>query len=132
MRRKRPCRICRRWFLPHPRAGDRQRVCSGASCQRERNRRSSAAWRARNGEEERADRLRARLVKQGEAEPAKVGLEDPRLRIDFGAARTAVGLEATVFVEETAGVLWWWARNAVLQQGTGITGKSPKHPGVGG
>jgi hypothetical protein len=27
MAKKRPCGICRRWFEPHPRAGDRQTVC---------------------------------------------------------------------------------------------------------
>ena len=35
MLRKRPCRICRRWFQPHARAGERQRVCSEAACQRD-------------------------------------------------------------------------------------------------
>jgi hypothetical protein len=47
MRRKRPCRICRRWFVPHPGAGDRQHVCSAVDCQRERHWRACPLARAR-------------------------------------------------------------------------------------
>jgi hypothetical protein len=61
MRRKRPCRICRRWYVPHPRAGDRQHVCSAADCQRERHRRACQRWREHEVPAERAHRLRQRL-----------------------------------------------------------------------
>jgi len=44
--KKRPCSICRKWFEVDPRVGDRQRVCSGAECQRKRRARSQAAWLA--------------------------------------------------------------------------------------
>ena len=33
--RKRPCRICKRWFMPHPRVKDRQKTCGNPPCQRE-------------------------------------------------------------------------------------------------
>ena len=46
--RKKPCRICRRWFRPDVRVGDRQRVCSRPECQQVRRRKSQASWRARN------------------------------------------------------------------------------------
>jgi hypothetical protein len=46
--RKCPCRICRRWFYPDPRAGDRQRACSNPNCQTARRRKSQANWRAEN------------------------------------------------------------------------------------
>ena len=31
--RKKPCRICRRWFRPDPRVGQRQRACGEPDCQ---------------------------------------------------------------------------------------------------
>ncbi len=31
--RKRPCSICRRWFRPDPRVGDRQHACTKPECQ---------------------------------------------------------------------------------------------------
>jgi hypothetical protein len=46
--RKRPCRICRRWFYPDRRAGDRQRACSNPGCQTARRQKTQANWRAEN------------------------------------------------------------------------------------
>ena len=118
MARKRPCRICRKWFLPHPRAGDRQHVCSDPGCQRERNRRACAAWRRRHPDYDREDRLRRRL--RTDESPAAEGpvtlAVDPLRRIDWSAARNAVGLQVAVTIEETGKVLHLWARNAVPAQ----------------
>ena len=55
--RKRPCRICCRWYFPSARQGDRQRVCSAEACQRERRRQTQARWRAENPEYFAARRL---------------------------------------------------------------------------
>lgn len=113
MLRKRPCRICHRWFRPHPRAGDRQQACSAAPCQAERRRRAVAAWRRRHPDYDRDDRLRRRL----QATPRAVASEaDPLARLDWGAARNAVGLEVAVVIEETGRLLVSWARNAVMRQ----------------
>ena len=124
MVRKRPCRICHRWFRPDARAGDRQRACSAASCQAERRRQAVAAWRARHPDYDREDRLRRRLQK--EAAPA-VGV-DPMSGVDWRAARNAVGLEVAVVVEESSRVLAIWTRNAVSLQGAGITPQSGPLP----
>lgn len=118
MLRKRPCRICRRWFQPHPRAGERQRVCSESACQRERHRRSCTDWRRRNAQEERAERLRRRLREAPTpGSPAVLG----ELRLDV--VRDEVGLEATVIIEETAEVLNTQLRDAVSIQVTEIIGE---------
>jgi hypothetical protein len=46
--RKRPCAICRRWFRPNPRVGDRQRACGSSDCQKARRQKTQANWRNRN------------------------------------------------------------------------------------
>ena len=46
--RKRPCSICRRWFRPDPRVGDRQHACGKPECQTTRRRKTQASWRGRN------------------------------------------------------------------------------------
>lgn len=46
--RKRPCTICRRWFRPDPRVGDRQRACHKPECQAARRQKTQAQWRLRN------------------------------------------------------------------------------------
>jgi hypothetical protein len=114
MVRKRPCRICHRWFRPHPRAGDRQRTCSAGPCQAERRRRAVAAWRGRHPDYDRDDRLRRRLQVAPGVEA--VGA-DPLARLDWAAARNAVGLEVAVVIEETGRLLATWTRNAVTRQG---------------
>ena len=46
--RKRPCAICRRWFRPDARVGDRQHACGKAKCQATRRQKTQASWRRRN------------------------------------------------------------------------------------
>jgi hypothetical protein len=42
--RKRPCRICGKWFVPNPRLGDRQKTCGVPECQRLWHARKCAEW----------------------------------------------------------------------------------------
>ena len=107
MRRKRPCRICRRWFLPHPRSGSRQRVCSSPSCQRERHVRACRAWHGRNPGYDPEDRLRRRLWREVPGGSA---------RLDWQVARDAVGPQVVVVMEEAAKELRSRVRDAVLMQ----------------
>ena len=48
--RKRPCRICKRWFIPHPRQKDRQKTCGNPVCQREWHRRKCEQWNYNNAD----------------------------------------------------------------------------------
>jgi len=45
---KRPCRICRKWFLPNPRLGDRQKTCGTPECQQRWHSRKCAEWNRKN------------------------------------------------------------------------------------
>ena len=110
MHRSRPCRICRRWFRPHPRAGDRQHVCGRADCQRERHRRACQRWRKREAPAERAHRLRQRVRgdRDGDAGAATLRVWD--------AVRDAVGLEVTVILQEVSRLLEDLVRDAVRRQ----------------
>lgn len=126
MARRRPCRICKHWFRPDPRTGDRQRVCGRAECQRERHRQACARWRERNPDYDREGRWRARL--RPTAPAASSVTADPLDAIDWSAARDAIGLEASVLVEETGQVLVRWARDAISRQGPGIPSDSRKYP----
>ena len=44
--RKKPCRICRRWFQPDARVGERQRACGKPECQTARRQKTQAAVEA--------------------------------------------------------------------------------------
>jgi len=45
---KRPCRICRKWFTPHPRLGDRQKTCGKELCIRKWHAKKCAEWNKKN------------------------------------------------------------------------------------
>jgi hypothetical protein len=47
---KRPCRVCKRWFKPDARLGDRQKTCGDAACKKEWHRRKCAEWNKKNSE----------------------------------------------------------------------------------
>src|ERR1039457_4959381 len=46
--RKRPCRICGKWFVPHSRLGDRQKSCGAQECQRQWHAKKCAEWNRKN------------------------------------------------------------------------------------
>ena len=75
MNKRRPCRICGRWFHPDPRVGSRQRACGSRACQGERRKRTQAAWRARNPEYFLRRRLQRRA---GAARAAEEAVENPK------------------------------------------------------
>lgn len=46
--RKRPCRICGKWFMPNPRVGDRQKTCGSDTCKRQWHTAKCAEWNKQN------------------------------------------------------------------------------------
>lgn len=46
--KKRPCRICRKWFMPNPRVGDRQKTCGDDECMRKWHAKKCAEWNQKN------------------------------------------------------------------------------------
>ena len=126
MTRARPCRICRRWLRPDPRVGERQRTCGAPACQRSWHRRTCAAWRRRNPDYDREDRLRRRLSRKGGRHPggAEGWRGDPLGELDWAVVREEIGLEVAVVVEETGRVLQRWAREEMALQRRGIMKES--------
>lgn len=46
--KKRPCRICRKWFMPNPRLGSRQKTCGATECMRQWHTKKCAEWNKKN------------------------------------------------------------------------------------
>lgn len=129
--KKKPCRICRRWFEPNAHAGQRQCICSAAACQAERRRRNAAAWRLANAERFAVDALTAGL--QARPEPSEAEeCRDPLARLSARAVRIAVGLNVQVVVGEYARLLLRAVRIAAVEKprhergvsaGVGLSGR---------
>ena len=119
MVKKRPCRICRRWFQPHRRVGDRQTVCSRDECQRERHRRACAAWRKRETQSVRFHRLTQRVTVPVEELPPETSAGSPpgpETRLRFDRVRDAVGLQVSMVIQVLAIVIRDYVRDAVRAQ----------------
>ena len=131
MNRARPCRICRRWFRPHPRVGSRQRVCGSTACQRERHRRTCRAWHERNPGYDREAQLQRKLHRPARTHSARCApMSSPVAQLDWSVVRDAVGLEVAVVVEESAKVLCSWARDAVVAQLSVSKAITSRHPPI--
>ena len=101
MQRKRPCRICGRWFHPDPRVGERQRACSSADCQAKRRLKTQASWRADNPDYFVARRLaqRAAAVKAPPAPPpAPLQVPAPLDRLPWDVAQDQFGPQGADFM----------------------------------
>ena len=68
---KRPCRVCRKWFTPNPRLGDRQQTCGVMECQRRWHARKCAEWNRKNRAYFKEIYLRSRLESFGSGPPAQ-------------------------------------------------------------
>ena len=60
--RKRPCRICRRWFIPNPRVKDRQKTCGDPGCQRKWHKKRCTEWNRRNPDYFKANYLQKKII----------------------------------------------------------------------
>ena len=59
--KRRPCRICRRWFTPNPRLKDRQKTCGDGTCKRQWHRKRCAEWNKKNTDYFRTNYLQKKL-----------------------------------------------------------------------
>ena len=109
MANSRPCRVCRKWFHPDRKVGDRQHVCGDSACQQEWHRRNCIKWHRKHPGRKQEAQLEEGLV---QTEPAKQRrLRDPLDAIDWGRAKAAVGLKIVVLMRETGKVILRRARD---------------------
>ena len=94
--RKRPCTICRRWFRPDSRVGERQRACDRPECQTSRRRKTQASWRGRNPDYAIAWRLDRRKAQT--EEPEALRLPSPLARLPWDLAKDQFGLQGADFL----------------------------------
>jgi len=67
--KKRPCRVCGKWFTPHPRLYDRQQTCGAQECQQKWHARKCAEWNRKNRAYFKEIYLRSRLESFGSDPP---------------------------------------------------------------
>lgn len=125
-RRSRPCSVCRRWFVPDTRVGERQRTC-GPACRREQKRRTQAAWSERNPGYWGARRLRAqeaRVTARKEAKKPEIPARRPpdALRsIPTEIVQDAIGVKGFVLIQFIVRLMNRMAQDVMRDQVLAIT-----------
>jgi hypothetical protein len=87
--RKRPCRICGKWFSPNPRLGGRQKTCGTDECQKQWHARKCAEWNRKNRAYVKEIYLRGRLESFGSGPPAQSPSSCTSCRINDPPRRTS-------------------------------------------
>jgi hypothetical protein len=127
---KRPCRICRRWFVPDRRVGRRQRACSAPACQIARRARTQASWRRRNPDYFIAHRIQRRRLKADEAQAAilPLVLPPPLSQLPWDLAQETFGVAGTDFLGHLGRVLLGAAQDQKAGQVIDPTGETSRLP----
>jgi len=87
--KKRPCRVCRRWFRPNPRVGDAQMTCGRPNCKREWHRKKCAEWNKKNRDYFKGIYLKNKILaastkSENQGKQQKVGGKTTRTRFNVG------------------------------------------------
>ena len=127
---KRPCRICRRWFVPDRRVGRRQRACSATACQIARRARTQASWRRRNPDYFIAHRVQRRRLEADEAQAAVLPLvlPPPLSQLPWDLAQEEFGVAGTDFLGHLGRVLLRAAQDQKAGQVLEPTGETSRLP----
>jgi len=125
MLRSRPCRVCHRWFHPHSRIGDGQRVCSAKPCQEKRQQDNAAAWRARHPEYGVKRRMRLRELRAAKEEAVDpLALPGPLGELPWDVAQEQFGVQGADFIGHLARVVLRVAKELMRRQGLESTRES--------
>jgi len=95
--RKRPCSICRKWFLPDVRQAGRQKTC-GPECSRKLHRRNCSEWNRKNTAYFKSNYLDKKLEEDGRSPPDSTQPDvnadanpPPKSRINLNLPRDIIG-----------------------------------------
>jgi len=126
--RKRPCRICRRWFMPNPRRKDRQKTCGNHQCQREWHRKMCEKWNRENADYFKSNYLQRKLeAAAGDNKPSttfqpesSVSVLLPKSRFKSGLpqkyVQEVIGIQHLVIIEYFSQLLYQRFQEVIVRQ----------------
>ena len=100
--RKKPCRICRRWFLPDVRLKERQKTCGRTACKRQWHNKKCAQWYRANIDYFKANYLQKKIDAAQDDEPRSTN-NPKRPKQKVTRSRMKSGLPVA-YVQELVGV----------------------------
>jgi hypothetical protein len=127
--RKKPCRICRRWFQPDARVGERQRACGMPECQTARRQKTQADWRKRNLDYAIAWRLDQRTAQTPPPEPLRFAA--PLNQLPWLVAKDQFSPQGADFLGVMSALILRAAKDQIcpyLPDPTGLPSRLPLSP----
>ena len=125
--RKRPCRICRRWFMPNPRRKDRQKTCGNHQCQREWHRKMCEKWNRENADYFRTNYLQKKIEAATGGDQSKTTFQPessvsvlPESRFKSGLpqkyVQEVIGIQHLVIIEYFSQLLYRRFQEVIVRQ----------------
>ena len=124
--RKKPCRICRRWFQPDARVGERQRACGKPECQSARRQKTQADWRKRNLDYAIAWRLDQRAAQT--PQPEALRLPAPLGQLPWNVAKDQFGAQGADFIGVMGALILRAAKDQIRPYLPDLTGLPSRLP----
>ena len=131
--RKRPCRICRRWFMPNPRVKNRQKTCGDPACKKEWHRRRCAEWNKNNSDYFRSNYLQKKLDSATPSEkPSPPFPVKSRLKsgLPLLFVQEVIGIQHLIIIEYFGQLLIGRFQEVLSGQLIVNTGKARRLPGM--
>lgn len=107
--RKKPCRICRRWFLPDVRLKDRQKTCGRTECKRQWHNKKCAQWYRTNIDYFKANYLQKKIdavagdeplpTDKPKSHPPKVTTSRIKTGLPVAYVQELVGVKHIIIIE---------------------------------
>ena len=129
--KKRPCRICRRWFIPNARLKDRQMTCADPKCKREWHRRKCAEWNKDNSDYFKSNYLQKKLeAATASGKPPKPLPPKSRLKsgLPLEYVQEVIGIQHLVIIEYFGQLLFRRFQDVLKAQLVVITKESRRLP----
>lgn len=123
--RKKPCRICRKWFSPDPRIGDRQKTCGAKDCQTKWRAKKCSEWNKKNKAYFKEIYLNKKLTAINEADHQIVSFPLKSSQLPRKLIQEVIGAQQLVIIEYVNRLLLRSFKEVILSQLTGIN-KQPE------
>jgi len=129
--RKRPCRICRRWFMPNPRLKDRQKTCGDPDCQRRWHKKKCAEWNRRNPDYYKSNYLQKKIIAATETQRQSPSLKlNHRLKsgLPLSYVQEVISIQHLIIIEYFGQLLVRRFQEVLRSQPTVMTRETGRLP----
>lgn len=126
--KKRPCRICRKWFSPDPRIGDQQKTCGSKDCQTKWHAKKCHEWNKKNKAYFNEIYLNKKLAAINEADHKIVSSPVKSSQLPRKLIQEAIGAQHLVIIEYVNRLLFRSFKEVILRQAARINKQPDELP----